>query len=620
MMVISKERRVALVLTLATLLPVGALAWLGVRAVQQDRAIERQRHRERLEVAATRLALDLDRRLQTIERDLSAGHTIQLTVDGVNEDGAPILFQPIAPESPSISSPDLANAETAEFQRHDLAAAADAYRRLAAESNPDVRAAALVALARVLRQTGDQAEALDAYSQLQQLGTVRVANQPAALVAGQGRCKVFEESGDMPALRRESSALAGVLFAGGWLVDRATFEVYRDLLAHWGAESPSRDALDKTEAAIQVWRLWRAGDLAPSGRRFVRTDAGRAVLAMWSESTEDATVWLGTTAQLAGMLELDLQSAKIEASIYDTDGQLMVGHTTAGALSLTPGETRLPFVLSVSASAGFDDGDRRPALLLSGLFAAFALMLAAAYVLCRTTTQEIAVARQQSDFVSAVSHEFRTPLTSMRHLTELLASGAVSSDERRTQYYDFLSTETERLHRLVESLLSFGRIEAGAYAWRVESTDPRDLLERIAEEFRREPMAREREITCEIEANMPPIQIDRDAVSRALWNLLENASKYSPPGTPIRLFARREGACIHLGVGDRGLGIPSAERHAVFQKFVRGADAKRAGVGGVGIGLTLVQRIVEAHGGTVQVESEPGHGSTFTLVIPCPES
>jgi signal transduction histidine kinase len=320
------------------------------------------------------------------------------------------------------------------------------------------------------------------------------------------------------------------------------------------------------------------------------------------------------------MLRSAQHGTGLEISVYDTDGQIVVGRATAGALSLNPADTRLPFMLSVSASAGFDGADRQPAILISGLLAAFTLMLAAAYVLYRTTMREIAVARQQSDFVSTVSHEFRTPLTSMRHLTELLASGAVASDERKADYYELLSHETERLHRLVESLLSFGRMTAGAYAWQLQAIDPRDLLEGIAAEFRREPMARGRELVCEIETNLPRLELDRDALSRAIWNLLENAAKYSPPGTLICLFARRNGAFVRLGVGDQGVGIPAAEQQAVFQKFVRGAGAKRAGIGGVGIGLALVRQIVEAHGGTVQVESEPGRGSTFTLVIPCPES
>jgi signal transduction histidine kinase len=617
--VISRQRRLALVLVAATIVPIGALGWLGVRTLHQERDVERQRRRERLEVAAGRLPLPVDRRLQTIEQGLAAGHGLHLNGAGIEGGDTPMLFQPITPESLTISSRDLSNAETAEFQRHDLVAAADAYRRLTATPSPAVRAAALAALGRVLRQTGDRSGALDAYSRLEELGSVRVADQPAALVGRQGRCRVFEEFSDTASRRREASDLARVLYAGGAPIDRATFEVYVDLLARWGVEPPPRDSLNKTEAAIQLWRLWRAGDLSRAGRRLLHTDGG-TVFSVWGGSAADRLLWLATTSELADMLRSAQHGTGLEISVYDTDGQIVVGRATAGALSLNPADTRLPFILSVSASAGLDGADRQPAILISGLLAAFTLMLAAAYVLYRTTMREVAVAQQQSDFVSAVSHEFRTPLTSMRHLTELLASGAAASDERKAHYYELLSHETERLHRLVESLLSFGRMKAGSYAWQLEATDPRDLLEGIAAEFRREPMARGRELVCEIDTDLPGLKLDRDALSRAIWNLLENAAKYSPPGTLIRLFAWRNGAFVRLGVGDQGVGIPAAEQRAVFQKFVRGAGAKRAGIGGVGIGLALVRQIVEAHGGTVQVESEPGRGSTFTLVIPCPES
>ena len=251
---------------------------------------------------------------------------------------------------------------------------------------------------------------------------------------------------------------------------------------------------------------------------------------------------------------------------------------------------------------------------------AFVLMIAAAYGLYRTTVRQLALARQQTDFVSAVSHEFRTPLTSMRHLTDLLSRREVASEERRTHYYTLLAHETERLHRLVEGLLSFGRIDAGGYAWRLEPVDIGTMAAAVCADFQTEPRGRSREIVCDIEPELPAVRADSEALSRALWNLLDNASKYSAADAPISVSARRVGQVVHLAVGDRGIGIQPEEHGNVFQKFVRGAEAKRAGIAGVGIGLTLVSRIVEAHGGSVRVDSRPGLGSTFTLVLPCIES
>ena len=267
-----------------------------------------------------------------------------------------------------------------------------------------------------------------------------------------------------------------------------------------------------------------------------------------------------------------------------------------------------------------DDGDpHRGTLLITGLVATFLLMTAAALGLYRATGREMALARQQSDFVSAVSHEFRTPLTSLRHLTELLASGSVPSELRKQQYYELLSRETRRLHGMVESLLSFGRLEASAYAWQLETVEPGNLVPFIVEEFRQQ-QGSTREVVCEMEHGLPAIRADREALSRAIWNLLENAGKYSQPHTLIRVFARHNAGTVSLGVEDHGDGIAPAEQGRIFQKFVRGADAKRAGIRGVGIGLALVKRIVEAHGGSVRLESEPGRGSTFILELPCLES
>lgn len=612
-----------MLLAAATLIPIGALSWLGIRTLQQDRELERQRRRERLEVAAGRLALDIERRLRDIEGQLANGAGIHFLPTGLDSSkDLPILYQPTEfSVAQAVSTPLLAAAEIEEFQRRDLTAATATYRRLAASRNPAGRAAALVGLGRVLRQRADYQGALQVYADLERLGMVVVAGQPAALVARQSRCKILEDAGDGERLRTEAADLARELNSGGWAIDRATFDLYRDMLARWNGPAPSSEAVGRTEAALELWRAWRRGDLVPRGRRFVRQKVG-PVLALWVGGPERPIVWIATAVEIEASWRPLWEAQSLAVALSDTEGQPIFGMPRTGGVSLTPGDTRLPFILSVSPLATpAEETDRmRRAILIGGLLIAFALMLAAAYGLYRATTRELVLARQQSDFVSAVSHEFRTPLTSMRHLTELLVSRTITNEERKAYYYELLAQETVRLHRMVESLLSFGRIDVGAYAWRLEPADVNEIVSDIVEEFRRESFAQGRHVVCEIEEGLPPIRADREALSRALWNLLENAGKYSDPGSPIRVFARRRRDSVLVGVGDEGVGIPSEEQQRIFQKFVRGADAKRAGTRGVGIGLALVKRIVEAHGGSVQLESEPGRGSTFTLVLPCPES
>jgi signal transduction histidine kinase len=317
------------------------------------------------------------------------------------------------------------------------------------------------------------------------------------------------------------------------------------------------------------------------------------------------------------------KSQHLAVGLADLDGQSVLGETSPGAISLTPGETHLPFLLTVASGSGFANsyGYRtRRMVLVSALLLAFGLMLAAAFGLQRATRREMALVRQQSDFVSAVSHEFRTPLTSMRHLTDLLASRAAVVEDRKQQYYEILARETERLHHLVEDLLSLGRIQAGAYAWRLESSDAGRLVHEVVEEFRRDAHFEHRDIHCETETNLPSIQADRAALSHAVANLLDNAGKYSAPGSPIRVLARHAGDSVQISVEDRGDGIPHHEQKKLFERFVRGTQARRQGIRGIGIGLALVKSIAEAHGGTVTLASEPGIGSTFTLIIPCHES
>jgi signal transduction histidine kinase len=334
-------------------------------------------------------------------------------------------------------------------------------------------------------------------------------------------------------------------------------------------------------------------------------------------------VWLGgPTTLVIAMLDRDdlvarwrsiWESRGLTVAVTRPDGQSVFGAVAEG-LTLSPNATRLPFVLSVgAASAPASDDVFRRRVVVGAIALACLLTMAAAYGLYRVTTRELLLARQQSDFVAAVSHEFRTPLTSMRHLLDLLIRRAVTEESRKDQYYGLLAGETDRLQRMVETLLSFGRIDAGAQVWKLEPLDVADLVTDAAESFRNEF---DRPLVTELEDELPTIQGDREALARAVWNLLENAAKYSPGGSAIRLFAQRSGVAVVIGVEDHGIGIPLAEQQRVFQKFVRGGEAKRAGIRGVGVGLSLVKRIAEAHGGSVQLTSQVGTGSTFTLVLP----
>lgn len=281
-------------------------------------------------------------------------------------------------------------------------------------------------------------------------------------------------------------------------------------------------------------------------------------------------------------------------------------------------DSGLPWTLAVST--------RQPAPERSGfafrryaLLAGFALLLVmasiAGYSIIRAVNRELTAARMQSEFVATVSHEFRTPLTTLRQFTDMLRDQPSLSAERRIVAYDAQSRATERLTRLVESMLDFGRMEAGAHRYRFESRDCTALVRRIVDDY--STVARSSGHTVVFAGNRPaPVDGDEEALSIAVRNLLDNAVKYSPQAPNVDVGVQRRNGDVFISVQDRGIGIPPHERSQIFTKFHRGEQASARGIKGTGIGLATVHEIVKAHRGRVEVESTPGSGSTFTIVLP----
>jgi signal transduction histidine kinase/tetratricopeptide (TPR) repeat protein len=252
-------------------------------------------------------------------------------------------------------------------------------------------------------------------------------------------------------------------------------------------------------------------------------------------------------------------------------------------------------------------------LLITGILV-FGLILT-----IRAVSHELELARLKSDFVSTISHEFKSPLTSIRQLAEMLHSGRVPSEERRRQYYDVLLEQSERLSLLTENILNLARIEEGRKQFVLEKTDIGALLQQIVSSIQDRVRHEGFSIELEIKKDLPVIMVDRDAMAQAITNLIDNAVKYSGESKSVVVSASDEGASLHIAVKDFGIGIRREDLDKVFERFFRGGDELTRTVKGSGLGLTLVREIVEAHHGTVYAESEPGKGSTFFIRLPLPK-
>jgi signal transduction histidine kinase len=234
----------------------------------------------------------------------------------------------------------------------------------------------------------------------------------------------------------------------------------------------------------------------------------------------------------------------------------------------------------------------------------------------RMVSKEIAVAKLKSDFVSNVSHELRTPLALIRLYAETLELGRISTKEKKHQYYRIIRKESERLTALINNILDFSRIEAGRKEYEFRETDIADLVRNTLDSYRYQIEQQGFELEEAIDTELPAVRIDREAIARALVNLVNNALKYSQDQKYIGVKLYRENGSVKLEVADHGIGIARRDQTKIFEKFYRAGDPLVHNTKGSGLGLSLVRHITEAHGGEIEVESSPGAGSKFIMSLP----
>jgi signal transduction histidine kinase len=257
---------------------------------------------------------------------------------------------------------------------------------------------------------------------------------------------------------------------------------------------------------------------------------------------------------------------------------------------------------------------RRRNLLISSSI--LGVLGASVGLLVLTTRRAQRLAKQQMEFVAGVSHELRTPLAVIRSAAENLADGVVQDEEQIRRYGDLMRTEGRRLTDMVEQILEFAGIQSGqrAFALRAVAIEPllRDIVSASASLIERAGVT----VEFDLPADLPAVLGDEAALRRVFQNLIDNAIKYGAAGRWIGFRARKTGSVVTVTVADRGIGIDPAEQPRIFEPFYRAAAVIAAQMQGAGLGLSLVQRIVVAHGGRVTVTSAPGAGSEFNVGLP----
>jgi two-component system, OmpR family, sensor histidine kinase SenX3 len=268
---------------------------------------------------------------------------------------------------------------------------------------------------------------------------------------------------------------------------------------------------------------------------------------------------------------------------------------------------------SGSLEAAVNAARRRNLIISSSILSVLGASVA---LLVLSTRRAQELARQQMEFVAAVSHELRTPLAVIRSAAENLADGVVKDEEQIRKYGDLVRNEGRRLTEMVEQILEFAGIDSGQRAFVLCPVALAPMLHDIVQSSDALIRSAGIEVEYEIEEDLPPVLGEASALRRAFENLIANAIKYGESGQWIGVRATRVGGEVHVSIADRGIGIASVEQSRIFEPFYRAPEVIAARVQGAGLGLSLVQRIVQAHGGRITVRSDPGTGSEFTVILP----
>jgi PAS domain S-box-containing protein len=238
----------------------------------------------------------------------------------------------------------------------------------------------------------------------------------------------------------------------------------------------------------------------------------------------------------------------------------------------------------------------------------------------RDITREVAVGRMKSELISIVSHQLRTPMTSIKGYTDLLYLETVGEiNEAQRRFLSIIKSNADRLALLANDLLDISRIETGRIRLNLEFIHISAISDEIAASLRRQIEEKGLSLKLDIPEGLPPIYGDRDRVTQILTNLIDNARHYTPAGGQITVSAQVRDNFLQVSVTDTGIGIAPEDQEKIFDRFYRADSPLVQEVAGTGLGLSIVKAFVEMHGGEIRVESEPGRGSTFSFTLPLAE-
>ena len=650
-MAVYGHRRQILLFVAAILLPCAVLIALGLRMIAQERELAESRLADERVLVAGLIRQELSLHLNGIV--LQQGAEVATRPERLQEseydDPAVVLVaraedgQLVLPwendERPALSRTHLQQGEFArrvrraeheEFVTGELRRATDLYHEaLEVAEHPIQRAQAQLSHARTLAKSGRDRDALAGYRTVSTLPAV-IVDEHGVPVALYAVARLLESDiADHAVLECLQRALAATRWP-----PPAALSMLRDLVDRFSETAPEsgdRDAATYLTRGLSDYlaRTQRALELQ---RDFPSLGLGRVAAAQGQP--QDVWIVYGTPAWLVGSVPslggqvAGVVAVRLEAVLASLETAVASSGDIAGELSLISesSSTAVPLGpafpgLTADFTAGEDVArgmarNVRLGFYLFGLFLVISVTLFGAYLLWRDVRRELRLAEMRSRFVAAVSHELKTPLTGIRMFAEMMHMGQQIDPDTQAEYLETILNESERLTRLLNNVLDFSRIERGQKMYHREPNDLAEIVQATARTMTYPLQQQNFTLHVKIEEGLEPACVDRDGIEQAILNLLTNAMKYSGESRDIDLHLHSQDGRAIIEVSDRGVGIGPHEQLRIFEQFYRVPSPDNERIPGTGLGLTLVEHIARAHGGTITVQSAVGEGSTFSMHLP----
>jgi signal transduction histidine kinase len=612
-------RRIGLLLA-AILIPSAVVILLVVRVVRQERELGERRASDARVDAREQLRRELTARLQAIR--------LEEVNRLIGESGtrlppeSPIVF--VAPMThddivrpwegratvPPPSAGFLhhqADGESLEFQRHDPAGAAAAYHRaFAVASTPFERCTARLSLGRAYLKAGMAFEAettdegtLGDCSGVADADAVPIAIYAAERLLDSGHARTLVTNYVVHAVEGLEWPSPNETHALQALLRRMPTSVVAEPLRRLMLAMHDIEQVDALARDLQAHpeRLQRATRSGPGDLAWMGYGDEPWLVTLVSPTSFAAPVVMAVSSRRSVPAGVTLRTAPASAALPLGDGFVdLYVQWPPGRFANQPAMPAAVYVALVSVVLG--------AVLLAG------------YSLLRDVQRESDTALMRSNFVASVSHELKTPLTSIRAHAETLLMGRAGDADTTGDYLKTIVSESERLGRLVESVLEFSRIEQGRKTYRMQTTRLDDVVCAAARTLAYPLAQLGFTLTIESDSTAPTFDGDPEALTQAILNLLGNAMKYSGGAKHIEMRVGTRDNDAFVDVVDHGIGIERNDQLRIFERFHRVQSAETAGIAGAGLGLALVLHVVEAHRGRIAVVSDVGRGSTFSVSIP----